>query len=108
VQNSHYQQSLAIFKRLADQDKSNSGWQRDLSVSYERVGDVLVAQGKLQEALDDYQQCLVISNAWQSKTNPTQAGSEISLCRSIKSARLGPRLKVVITSSRPKGCFEPV
>ena len=49
----------------------NSGWQRDLSVSYERVGDVLVAQGKLQEALDDYQQCLVISKrlAEQDKSN---------------------------------------
>jgi hypothetical protein len=40
VQNSHYQQSLAIFKRLADQDKSNSGWQRDLIVSLYKVGPV--------------------------------------------------------------------
>jgi hypothetical protein len=28
-----------------------TGWQRDLSVSYEKVGDVLVARGKLNEAL---------------------------------------------------------
>ena len=51
-----YQQDLAICKRLAEQDKTNSGWQRDLSVSYDKVGDVLVAQGKLQEALEAYQQ----------------------------------------------------
>jgi hypothetical protein len=38
VQNSRCQQSLAIFKRLADQDKSNSGWQRDLIVSLYKVG----------------------------------------------------------------------
>jgi hypothetical protein len=38
-----YQQDLAIMKRLAEQDKTNSCWQRDLSVSYERVGDVLGA-----------------------------------------------------------------
>jgi hypothetical protein len=28
-----YQQDLAIMKRLAEQDKTNSGWQRDLIVS---------------------------------------------------------------------------
>ena len=66
-----YQQSLAIMKRLAEQDKTNSGWQRDLSVSYEKVGDVLVAQGKLQEALEAYQQSLAIAKrlAEQDKTN---------------------------------------
>ena len=52
------QQDLAISKRLAEQDKTNFGWQRDLSVSYNKVGDVLVAQGKLQEALEAYQQSL--------------------------------------------------
>ena len=46
-----YQQSLKIRQTLAEQDKTNSGWQRDLSVSYEKVGNVLVARGKLQEAL---------------------------------------------------------
>jgi predicted negative regulator of RcsB-dependent stress response len=58
-------------KRLAEQDKTNSGWQRDLSVSYQKVGDVLVAQGKLQEALEAYQQTLAIMKrlAEQDKTN---------------------------------------
>jgi tetratricopeptide (TPR) repeat protein len=51
-----YQQSLTIRRTLAEQDKSNSDWQRDLAVSHERLGDVLVDQGKLQEALDAYQQ----------------------------------------------------
>jgi tetratricopeptide (TPR) repeat protein len=66
-----YQQGLAIAKRLADQDKSNSGWQRDLSVSYTKVGIVLVAQGKLQDALDVYQQSLKIHQtlAEQDKSN---------------------------------------
>ena len=32
-----YQQSLTICRTLAEQDKSNSGWQSDLSVSYEKV-----------------------------------------------------------------------
>ena len=36
---------LAIADRLASADPGNAGWQRDLSVSDDRVGDVLVAQG---------------------------------------------------------------
>ena len=73
-----YQQSLAIAKRLAEQDKSNAGWQRDLSVGYEKVGDVLVAQGKLQDGLDAYQQSLKIRQtlAEQDKSN---AGSQLDL-----------------------------
>ena len=36
---------------LAKADPGNAGWQRDLSVSYNKIGDVLVAQGNLPEAL---------------------------------------------------------
>jgi tetratricopeptide (TPR) repeat protein len=66
-----YQQSLKIRQTLAEQDKSNVGWQRDLSVSYDKVGEVLEAQGKLQEALDAYQQSLTIAKrlAEQDKSN---------------------------------------
>ena len=32
----------------------NAGWQRDLSVSDNKVGDVLVAQGNLPEAMKSY------------------------------------------------------
>ena len=46
--------SLAIGERLAKSDPGNAGWQRDLSVSYDKVGDVLVAQGNLAEALKSY------------------------------------------------------
>src|SRR5271166_3881442 len=60
-----------IAKALAEQDKTNSDWQRDLGVSYEKVGDVLNAQGKLQDALDLFQQELVIDErlADQDKSN---------------------------------------
>jgi hypothetical protein len=62
---------LNIRRTLADQDKSNAGWQRDLSVSYEKVGGVLEAQGKLQDALDACQQSLKIRQALvdQDKSN---------------------------------------
>jgi hypothetical protein len=43
----------ARHQRLAKADPGN-GWQRDLSVSYSKVGDVLVAQGNLPEALKSF------------------------------------------------------
>ena len=42
-----FREGLAIRERLAAADPGNAGWQRDLSVSYDRVGDVLVAQGNI-------------------------------------------------------------
>ena len=35
---------------LAKRDPNNAGWQRDLSVSYDRFGDVARHQGNLEEA----------------------------------------------------------
>ena len=40
-----YSDSLAIADRLAKSDPGNADWQRDLSVSYNKVGDVQEAQG---------------------------------------------------------------
>src|SRR5271165_1226488 len=78
-----YQQSLAIAKRLAEQDKSNSEWQRLLSLSYNNLGDVRVAQGKLQDALDLYRRSLKIGQtlAEQDKSN---AGSQRDLAASYE------------------------
>jgi hypothetical protein len=39
-----YKADLAIAERLAKADPGNAGWQRDLSVSNERLGDVFLAQ----------------------------------------------------------------
>ena len=58
-----YRDSLAIAERLAKADPGNAGWQRDLSVSYEKVGDVLMDQGNLPEALKAYRDSLAISRA---------------------------------------------
>ena len=56
-----YQASLAIRERLARADPGNAGWQRDLSVSHEKIGDVLRAQGNLTAALESYQASLAIA-----------------------------------------------
>ena len=57
---SAYRASLLIRERLAASDGSNAGWQRDLSVSQNKIGDVLSAQGRLDEALSAYRACLLI------------------------------------------------
>src|SRR5579872_4044624 len=48
------------FEQLLRADPGNAGWQRALSVSYDRVGDVLVAQGNLPEALKFFRDGLAI------------------------------------------------
>jgi tetratricopeptide (TPR) repeat protein len=65
------QQSLEIATRLHDQDKSTAELQRDFSVGYEKVGDVLRAQGEVEEALKAFQQALHITQelAQQDPTN---------------------------------------
>ena len=68
-----YRDSLAIAERLAKADPGNAGWQRDLSVSYNKVGDVLVAQGNLPEALKSYRDSLAIADRL-AKADPGNAG----------------------------------
>src|SRR5258708_10735681 len=46
--------SLAIVEKLAARDEGNAGWQRDLSVSWNKIGDTRVAQGDLAGALRAY------------------------------------------------------
>jgi tetratricopeptide (TPR) repeat protein len=67
-----YQQSLKIRQVLAEQDKTNTGWQRDLAMSYDRIGEVLEAQGKLPEALDAYRDYFDISDMLASR-DPSNA-----------------------------------
>ena len=39
-----YRASMDIAERLAEADPGNAGWQRDLSVSHDNIGDVLRAR----------------------------------------------------------------
>jgi tetratricopeptide (TPR) repeat protein len=45
---------------LSASDPGNAGWRRDLSVSYERIGDILKAQGDGAGALKSYRDSLAI------------------------------------------------
>jgi tetratricopeptide (TPR) repeat protein len=53
--------TLAIFRRLAEQDPSNAGLQRNLAAAHSRVGGVLEAQGRLEDAQAAFEQDLTIS-----------------------------------------------
>jgi tetratricopeptide (TPR) repeat protein len=68
-----YQASHDIFERLAKADPGNAGWQRDLSVSHNRIGDVQQAQGNLAAALTSYQASLAIRERL-AKADPGNAG----------------------------------
>ena len=55
-----YRVALAIRERLTAADPGNTQWQRDLSISYNKVADVLTTQGQLDDALKAYQSALAI------------------------------------------------
>jgi tetratricopeptide (TPR) repeat protein len=55
-----YRDSFAIFDRLTQFDPNNAGWQRDLSLSYVKVGNVRVARGDVAGALKSYRDSLAI------------------------------------------------
>ena len=80
-----YQDGLAIREKLAAQDPSNTEWQRDLSVSFDRIGDVQSAQGNLEAALQAYQDGLAMAEklAAQDRSN---AGWQRDLIVSMSSS----------------------
>ena len=49
-----YKKKKEIISRLARTDPDNAGWQRDLSVSYNKIGDVQKSQGDLAAALESF------------------------------------------------------
>jgi tetratricopeptide (TPR) repeat protein/energy-coupling factor transporter ATP-binding protein EcfA2 len=58
-----YRKGLAIAEALAARDPANTQWQRDLSVSHNKIGDVLKAQGDGPGALAAYRKALTIREA---------------------------------------------
>ncbi|TNJ34041.1 tetratricopeptide repeat protein, partial [Chlorobaculum thiosulfatiphilum] len=56
-----FRESLAVSQRLAASDPSHAGWQRDLSVSQEKIGNVLRDQGDLDGALNAFRESLAVS-----------------------------------------------
>ena len=72
---------LAVADRLLKSAPENAGWQRDLSVSYDKIGDVLEAGGNLFEALKTYQESLAIRDRL-AKADPNNADRQHDLVMS--------------------------
>ena len=82
-----YQASLAIAERLAKADPGNAGWQRDLSVSHNKIGDVQQAQGNLAGGADKLPgRAGDQASVWRKPTPATPAGSATSRSRTTRSA----------------------
>ena len=68
-----YRDGFAIADRLAKSDPANAGWQRDLSISFNKIGDMQKAQGDLSAALKSYSDGLTIRDRL-AKSDPANAG----------------------------------
>ena len=73
-------------RRVQRSGPGNAGWQRDLSASYDKVGDVQQAQGDLVGALKSYQDGLAIMDRL-AKSDPGNAGWQRDL--SLSFANIG-------------------
>src|SRR5262249_46321946 len=56
-----FRQGLDIAQSLVQRDADNVQWQWDLSASHDRIGDVLIALGKLDDAIASYGSSLAIA-----------------------------------------------
>ena len=81
-----YEEAQRLAQRLTEGDPTNTGWQRDLSVSYDRLGDVAVDQGKLEEAAKAYGESLAIFKKL-AEGDPTNTGWQRDL--SVSYDKLG-------------------
>ena len=81
----NYRAAMAIRERLAASDPGNAEWQRDLSISHERIGDVL-AEGDLTAALEDYRAAISIRERLAA-SDPDNAGWQRDL--SISHNKIG-------------------
>ena len=60
-------------------DPANTGWRRDLSVSYNKIGDVQTAQGDLASALSSYKEGVEIAQKLAVR-DPANTEWKIDLC----------------------------
>jgi tetratricopeptide (TPR) repeat protein len=81
-----YAEGLDINRRLVDKDPRNTQWQLDVSISLDRIGDLLAAQGNLSGAIENYRESRDIRRAFVAK-DESNARWQIALAASL--ANLG-------------------
>jgi tetratricopeptide (TPR) repeat protein len=68
-----FEEYLAISQELAEQDPSNTGWQRELAIAHSQVGWALQEQDKLEEAEAPLGEYLALSQRFM-KLHPSHLG----------------------------------
>ncbi len=81
-----FQEVLADAQRRAATDPDNTGWQRDLAISYSKLGDVAVTAGQLEVARAWFEQSLGIDKTLVAK-DPNNVDWQRGL--SVSCQRLG-------------------
>jgi tetratricopeptide (TPR) repeat protein len=75
-----FDKALAVAKAFAAADPSNTQRQRDLSLSFEKLGDVAVSAGKLEDARGWFDKALVVRKVLAAADpSNTQWQSDLSL-----------------------------
>jgi len=73
-----YQQILAHFERLAKSEPERADYQRDLSVSYNKMGDLYVSLGQVEAARQAFASSLSIAERL-AKSEPERADNQLDL-----------------------------
>jgi hypothetical protein len=67
--------------------RPNATWQRDLSMSYNKIGAMLAAQGDLDQALKSLRDGSLPENGWPRPTPPMQPGSGVGRWLTTRSVK---------------------
>ena len=81
-----YQEALKLSEALAKADPNDAQAQRDLSVSYNKLGDVHLRLGATDQALQSYQRAWSCARRWPRPTPTTPRPSATSPSRTTSSA----------------------
>ena len=77
-----YEELLVLRERLAKAEPDRADYQRDLSVSYNKIGDLYQALGRGDEARDAYMKSLAIAERL-AKAEPDRADHQVDLVNSL-------------------------
>jgi len=85
-----YQAALRDAAALVAREPDNAPWQRDMSITHDRIGDMLLEQGHLDLALESYRRSLAVAEAL-AKRDSANAGWQRDL--SVAHDRIGEVLE---------------
>jgi hypothetical protein len=81
-----YQASLGIAERLAKADPGNAGWQRDLSVSHNKI------RSASSNALPTNRRVEVAMTIWSAAANPCRRAARLGVLQSARITREGGKV----------------